>query len=42
MNAYENFTNIDSIIKIYEQFNKGEIKLNKVITYRNGRENILK
>ena len=42
MNGYENFTNTDSIIRVYQQFNKGEIKLNRVIKYRNGKENILK
>lgn len=36
VNGYENYTDTDSIIRTYEQFERGKVKFNEVIYYRGG------
>jgi len=36
INGYVNFTDTDSVIRTYEQFKGGIVKLNKIVYYRGG------
>lgn len=38
INGFDNFTNIDSIVRLYEQKDIGNVKFIKAIYYRNGVE----
>lgn len=36
INGYQNFTEIDSVVRFYEQLKNGKVKFNKILYYRNG------
>ena len=36
INGYQNFTEIDSVVRYYEQLKNGKVKINKILYYRNG------
>nr|WP_314838272.1 hypothetical protein [uncultured Flavobacterium sp.] len=36
INGYQYFTEIDSVVRFYEQLKNGKVKFNKILHYRNG------
>lgn len=42
INGYEKFANIDSIVRMYEQFENGKIVLKNIYSYKSGVKKVLK